>query len=110
MEKPPNDIKQRNHSEEADNPDKAMICINTIPFTSNTIKNLVVNKSLHYYYIQKESNDKNKMMINIFSSYVEPLLKDINYTTFIQECKLNPDAAEYERNIDANMSKPSDKK
>ena len=41
------------------------------------------------------------MMINIFSSYVEPLLKDIDYTTFIQECKLNPDAAEYERNIDA---------
>ena len=28
----------------------------------------------------------------------------------IQEWKLNPDAEAYERDIDANMSKPSDKK
>ena len=48
------------------------------------------------------------MTINIFSTYVVPLLKDINYPTLIQERKLNLDAVAYERNIDANLSKPSD--
>ena len=50
------------------------------------------------------------MTINIFSAYVEPLLKDINHPVLLQERKLNLDAAAHERNIDANMSKPSDKK
>ena len=39
-----------------------------------------------------------------------PLFKDINYTSLLQEWRLNMDAASYERNIDANTSKPSDKK
>ena len=34
------------------------------------------------------------------------MLKDINHTGLFQEWKLNPDAAAYERNIDANMFKP----
>ena len=34
------------------------------------------------------------------------MLKDINHTALFQEWKLNPDAAAYERNIDANMFKP----
>ena len=50
------------------------------------------------------------MMIEIFSAYVVPLLKYINHPEFLQECKLNPDSAAYERNIDVNISKPSDKK
>ena len=50
------------------------------------------------------------MIINIFSAYVVPLLKDINHLALLQEWKLNLDAAAYERNMDANMSKPSDKK
>ena len=49
------------------------------------------------------------MIINIFSAYVVTLLKDINHPALLQEWKLNTDAPEYERNIDANMSKLSDK-
>ena len=48
----PNDVKQKIHAEETDNPDKIMIFVNEIPPTSNTLKNLVVNKTLHYSYIQ----------------------------------------------------------
>ena len=50
------------------------------------------------------------MIINIFSAYVEPLLKYINHTAFLQECKINIDAVEYEKNVDANLYKPSEKK
>ena len=48
-----NDVKQRTHAESTDNSDKVLTCINTIPSTSSTPKNLVVNKSLHYSYILK---------------------------------------------------------
>ena len=44
------------------------------------------------------------MIINMFSAYFEPLLKDINHTKLLQEWKINIDAAAYEINIDANMS------
>ena len=50
------------------------------------------------------------MIINIFSVYVLTLLKDINHPALLQEWKLNLDAAVYENNINANMSKPSEKK
>ena len=36
------------------------------------------------------------MIINIFSAYVVPLLKDINHPALLQEQKLNIDTAEYE--------------
>ena len=49
------------------------------------------------------------MLINIFSAYFVPLLKDINYPELLQELKLNLDAALYKRNIDSNISKASDK-
>ena len=70
LEKLSNDVKQRTHAEETYNPEKFMTCINTIPSTSNTLKNLVVNKILHSSYIQTEFNDKKKITINIFSEYV----------------------------------------
>ena len=47
------------------------------------------------------------MKVNIFSAYDIPLLKYINHPTLIQQWKLNLDAAAYEKNIDANTSKPS---
>ena len=49
-------------------------------------------------------------MINIFSAYVAPLLKDIKNPKLIQEQKLNLDAEAYEKYVDAYMSKPSDEK
>ena len=50
------------------------------------------------------------MIINKFSAYVVPLLKNINHPALFKNGKINLAAAAYERNIDANMSKPSDKK
>ena len=50
------------------------------------------------------------MIINIFSEYVEPLLKYVNHPALLQDWKLNLDAAAYEKNIDANLAKPSEKK
>ena len=74
LEKLPNDVKQRTHAEETYDSEKFMTCINTITSTSNTLKNLVVNKILNASYIQTEFNDKKKIIINIFSAYVVPLL------------------------------------
>ena len=50
------------------------------------------------------------MIINTFSAYVVPLLKYINHPALLQKWKPNLDAASYEKNIDANMSKPSKNK
>ena len=50
------------------------------------------------------------MIIKIFSSYVVPLLKDINNPALLQERKLNIDTAAYEKHIDANVFKTHDKK
>ena len=50
-----------------------------------------------------------KMIIKIFIVYFVPLLKKINHLELHQEWKLNIDAAAYEKNIDANLSKNSDK-
>ena len=110
MEKILNDLKQRTHAEETYDSETFMKCINTIPSTSNTLKNLVVNKILHYSYIKTEFNDEKKMIINIFSGYVFSLLKYINHPAFPQEWKTNLDSAPYEKYIDANIYKISDKK
>ena len=49
-------------------------------------------------------------MIAIFSTYVTPQVKEIHLPAFLQEWKLNLDAAEYEKNMKANMYKPSKKR
>ena len=48
-------------------------------------------------------------MINIFNTYVTPMIKEINHPAILQEWKLNIDAAEYERNKEENY-RPSDEK
>ena len=73
-----------------------MTHINTISSTSNTLKNLVVNKNSHSSYIQIEFNDKKEIIINIFSAFFLPLLKYTNHPALLQEWKLNLDAAAYE--------------
>ena len=50
------------------------------------------------------------MVINIFSAYFVPMLKDIKHHVLLQVWNSNSDAAAYEGNIDANMSKTSDEK
>ena len=63
LDKPPNDVKQRINAGETDNSDKVMTCINTIPSTSNTLKNLVVNNFftlfLYSNIIQRERGNYN---------------------------------------------------
>ena len=68
-----------------------------------------MNTSFHSSYIQNEFNYRNEEIINISSAYVEPLIKEINHPSLLQEWKLNIDAAEYEKNIDANLYKASEK-
>ena len=104
------EIKDRIGAEVTDNSDKVMICSTTILSTSNTLKNLLVNASYHSSYIQNKFNDKKEYIINIFSAYFAPLIKGIYHPTLLQEWRLNIDAVEYERNIDANIYKPFKKK
>ena len=53
-----NEVKQIIHAEETHNSDYVMTCIYTIPPISNTLKKLLLHKSLHSYYIQTKYNDK----------------------------------------------------
>ena len=83
LEKLPSDAKNRIYAEVTDNSDKVMICSTTITSTSNTLKNLLVNASSHSSYIQKQFNDKKDMIINIFTAYFVPLIKEINHKEFL---------------------------
>ena len=58
LEKLPNEFTPQK-KEETDNSDKVMTCINTITYTSNTLKNLLLNIILHSSCIQTELNEKN---------------------------------------------------
>ena len=49
-------------------------------------------------------------MSTIFNTYVTPQIKEINHPEFLQEWKLNIDAAEYEKNMKTNMYKLSEKR
>ena len=53
LEKLPSDVKDRIYAEVTDNSDKVMICSTTVPSTSNTLNNLLINASSNYSYIQK---------------------------------------------------------
>ena len=76
--------------------DYVMTCNTEITSISNTLKKLWIQSYFHSYYIQNIYNDKQGSTNNIFISYVEPLLDDINHTALVQEWKLNLDAAAYE--------------
>ena len=52
LTKNPNEVKQIIDAEETRNLDYVMTYINTIPSTSDTLKKLLLHKSLHSYYIQ----------------------------------------------------------
>ena len=69
-----------------------------------------LKSSLLLYYIQTKYNEKEESINNISTTYVEPLLNNINHPALLQEWKLNLDAAAYENQIDANAYKPSVKK
>ena len=74
-----------------------MLCYTTISSTSNTLKNLLVNSNYNSSYTNQELNTKKEQMITIFNTYVTLQIKEINHPAFLQEWKLNLDAAEYEK-------------
>ena len=84
LAKLPSGVKDIIYAEETDNSDKVMIFSTKIPSTSNTPKNLLVNTSFHYSYIQNEFNVRKEEIINIFIAYVEPLIKEINHPALLQ--------------------------
>ena len=53
LEKLPTEVKVIIYAEDTYNSDKVMICSTTVSSASNTLKNLPVNTSFHYSYIQK---------------------------------------------------------
>ena len=93
----PSQVKERVGAEVTVNSEKAMLCYTTIPSTSNTLKNLLVNSNYHSSYTNQEFNDKKEEMITIFSAYVAPQIKEICHPERLQEWELNLDAAEYEK-------------
>ena len=97
------------HSEETDNSDYVMTCINTIPPKSNTLKKLLLHKGLHSYYIKIEFNEQEEITNNTYITYVEPLLEYINHPKLLQEWKLNLDSGAYEKEIDASVYTTSSK-
>ena len=48
-------------------------------YTSNTLKNLLVNSNYHSSYTNQEFNDKKEQIITIFSTYVAPQIKEIHH-------------------------------
>ena len=102
-------VKERVGAEVRVNTDLVMLCYKTITSTSNTLKNLVINSNYHSSYSTQEFNTKKEQMSTIFNTYVTPQIKEINHPEFLQEWKLNIDAAEYERNMAENY-RPSEKK
>ena len=60
LEKLTNEVKQRINAEETYNSNYVTTCINTIPSTSSTLKNLLLNQSLHYSYVQIKFSENRK--------------------------------------------------
>ena len=81
----PSHVKDRVGAEVTIISDKGMLCYTTIPSTSNTLKNLLVNSNYHSSYTNQEFNDKKEQIITIFSTYVTPQIKEIHHPEFLQE-------------------------
>ena len=71
-----NEVKPEIHAEEIDHSEYVMTCINTIPSTSNILKNFLWHKSSHSSYNQTECNDKREIINNTFITYDEGAIYD----------------------------------
>ena len=60
---------------------------------------LWIQSDVHSSYNQTKYNDKEESTNNIFITYIEPLLYDINPPLLVQEQKLNIDTAVSEINL-----------
>ena len=59
--------------------DYVMICTTSITSISNTFNNLWIPLDLNTSYIQTMHNDKEKIINNVFITYVESLLENNNH-------------------------------
>ena len=87
-----------------------MTCTTKITSISNTLKKSLLQYNLYSSYNETKYIGEEEITHNIFSTYVEPLFNHINNTALVKEWKLNIDAPEYEKKIDANVNRPSDKR
>ena len=75
--------------------DYVLIFTTGIPYISNTLNKLWIPSDFHSSYMQTIYNDKQESINNIFVTYVEPLLDNINHPALVEEWKLNLDNAAY---------------
>ena len=96
FKKIPNLAKQRIHAEETHDSDYFMTCNTTISYIPNILKKFWLQSSLNSSYTQTKYNGREESIKNIFGTYVETLLNDINHPALVQKWKLNIYAAAYE--------------
>ena len=97
IKKFPSEVIDRVGAELEVNTDSVMLFFTTIPSTSNTLKNMLINSKYHSSYTTQEFNTKKEQMSTIFNTYVTQKIKEISHPEFPQEWKLTIDAAEYEK-------------
>ena len=87
--------------------DYVIICTKGITSISNTLKKLWILSDLYSSYIQTIYKYKEESINNIFITYVEPLLDDINHPELVEEWKINIYAVAYDKQLDSKVNKPS---
>ena len=75
-----------------------MTCTTVVPFISNMLEKLLLQYDLHSSYNQNIYFGEEKIIHNIFSTYVEPLLNYSNRPILLQEWRTNLDAPAYGNN------------
>ena len=78
--------------------DYDMTCTTTITSISNTLHKLLLQYDLHSPYNQTKYIGEEVIILNIFTTSIESLLKYIKHPAFIQQWKLNLDSSAYEKN------------
>ena len=90
--------------------DYVMTCTAEISSVSNAIKKFWIQSYLHSSYIQTKYNDKEESINNIFSTYVQQLLDDINHPALVKGWKLNLDDSAYGKQLDDKVNRPLNKR
>ena len=80
-----NEAKQIIHAMDMHDSDYITTCTMEITSTSNTRKQLFLQSDLHSSSITTIYNGKEEIINNIYSTYVEPLINDINHPALVQE-------------------------
>ena len=68
-------------------------------FHAKHVEEVVVTVRFAFIIYSKQYYGKEEGINNIFSTYIETLLNDINHTVLVKEIKLNLDAPVYEKTL-----------